>query len=132
MPQKLYDYLLALNQEYGPKEIMITENGFSNNETPDRHGRIMDYDRIDYLYRHLEQCIRAREAGVPLTAYYIWSFLDDLEWTGGYSTRMGIVRVDYETMERTIKESGYWYQKVLRSRQLEDDSCRSFSAVNIE
>lgn len=121
MPQKLYDYLLALNQEYGPREIMITENGFSNNETPDRHGRIMDYDRIDYLYRHLEQCIRAKEAGVPLSAYYIWSFLDDLEWTGGYSTRMGIVRVDYETMERTVKESGYWYQKVLRSRQLADD-----------
>lgn len=120
MPEKLYDYLAYLNDEYAPAELMVTENGYSSQETADRYGRVMDYDRIDYLYRHLEQCIRAREVGIPLSSYYVWSFLDDLEWTGGYSVRMGLVRVDYGTMERTIKESGRWYQRVIRSRKLVD------------
>ena len=80
----------------------------------------MDYDRIDYLYRHIEQCIRARENGIPVSSYYVWCFLDDLEWTGGCATRMGLVRVNYETQERTVKESGRWYQRVIRERCLTD------------
>lgn len=119
-PQRLYDYLAYLNDTYTPKEIMITENGYSSAETVDRYGRVMDYDRIDYLYRHLEQCIHARESGIPLSAYYVWSFLDDLEWTGGYGTRMGLVRVDYETQERILKESAHWYRRVIKERRLVD------------
>ena len=120
--RKMYGYIKYLNDTYAPKELMVTESGYSRQEAPDRHGRIMDHDRIDYLYRHLEQCIRAREDGVPLTAYYVWSFLDNLEWTGGYSLRMGLVRVDYETQERIWKESARWYSKVLRNRCLIDES----------
>lgn len=119
-PEKLYDYLKRINDEYMPGEIIISENGFSNQETTDRYGRIMDYDRIDYLYRHIEQCIRARENGIPVSSYYVWCFLDDLEWTGGCATRMGLVRVNYETQERTVKESGRWYQRVIRERCLTD------------
>lgn len=121
VPEKMYDYMRYLNDTYGPKELMVTENGYSAQETPDRQGRILDYDRIDYLYCHLEQCIRARENGVPLTAYYVWSFLDDLEWTGGYTTRMGLVRVDYESQKRTLKESAHWYARVIRERRLVEE-----------
>lgn len=121
VPEKMYDYIKYLNDTYAPKELMVTENGYSRQEAPDRHGRIMDYDRIDYLYRHLEQCIRARESGVPLTAYYVWSFLDDLEWTAGYGIRMGLIRVDYKTQERIWKESAYWYSTVLKNRCLVDE-----------
>lgn len=121
VPEKMYDYIKYLNDTYAPNELMVTENGYSRQEAPDRHGRIMDYDRIDYIYRHLEQCIRARENGVPLTAYYVWSFLDDLEWTGDYSIRMGLIRVDYETQERIWKESAHWYGKVLKNRCLVDE-----------
>ncbi|MBR3108400.1 MAG: beta-glucosidase [Clostridia bacterium] len=117
--EKLYDYLKSLQAEYAPKEIIVTENGFSAYETPDRLGRIRDENRIDYLYRHLEKCVRAHQDGIPIGGYYVWSFLDDLEWTGGYAGRMGLVRVDYDTMKRTMKESGKWYQKMLKSRRLE-------------
>ena len=119
MPEKMYDYIKYLNDTYAPKELLVTENGYSRQEAPDRHGRIMDYD--DYLYRHIEQCIRARESGVPLTSYYVWSFLDDLEWTAGYGIRMGLIRVDYETQERIWKESAHWYSKVLKNRCLVDE-----------
>lgn len=118
LPERFYQYLEFLNAEYHPKEIMITENGYSNQETLDRNGQVKDYDRIDYLYLHIEQCIKARENGVPVSAYYVWSLLDDLEWCSGYRTRMGLVRVDYDIQKRTIKESGRWYQKIIRERKL--------------
>ena len=102
-------------------ELLVTENGYFRQEAPDRHGKIRDYDRIDYLYRHLEQCIRARKSGVPLTSYYVWSFLDDLEWTAGYGTRMGLIMIDHETKERICKESVYWYSKVPKNRCLVDE-----------
>ena len=117
-PEKLYEYLQFLHREYSPQEILITENGFSAYEAPDRNGSVLDYNRIDYLYRHLEQCVRARESGVPIGGYYVWSFLDDLEWTGGYASRMGLVRVDYDTMKRIPKESARWYQRVIAARRL--------------
>lgn len=119
-PGKMYEYLKYLNETHPPHELIIAENGFSSYETPDRYGRIMDYDRIDYLYRHLEQCVRAKADGIPIGGYYVWSFLDDLEWGSGYGERMGLVRVDYTNMQRTIKASGRWYQQVIRERKLVD------------
>ncbi len=120
-PEALYHYLTWLNDRYSPREIIITENGYSAPECPDRHGQVQDYYRSDYIYRHLEQCILAKQAGIPMAGYYVWCFLDDLEWTGGYGTRMGLVRVDYETQKRSIKRSGYWYKKVIENRALVDE-----------
>lgn len=117
-PENLYRYLKYLDEEYGHPEIMITENGFSNTETVNRFGQVTDYDRIDYLYRHIEQAVRARQEGVRLSGYFVWSFLDDLEWTGGFKTRMGLVRVDYRTQKRTVKKSGYWYRKIIEEQKL--------------
>ncbi len=120
MPERLLEYLTYLNDTYNPGEIMITENGYSNQENVNRNGKVMDFDRINYLYLHIEQCAIARERGIPLSSYYIWSFTDDLEWGGGYTTRMGIVRIDYETLERIPKESAYWYKRVIEARELVD------------
>lgn len=117
-PERLYEYLMELHEEYGGVDILISENGYSNHEFVNRYGQIMDYDRIDYISRHLEQCRRAIEDGVPLIGYFVWSFLDDLEWTGGYKSRMGLVYVDYRTQKRIVKESGKWYRQVIRERRL--------------
>ncbi len=119
-PELFGRYLRTLNETYRPKEIIISENGFSAYETPDRNGEIKDFNRIDYLYLHLKECILAQQAGIPIGGYYVWCFLDDLEWTGGYATRMGLVRVDYETQKRTIKESGKWLKRVIESHTLID------------
>ena len=119
-PERLYDYLMQLNKEFDGIKIIISENGYSNNEFVNRHGQVLDYDRIDYIYRHLEQCLKAIDDGVNLAGYFVWSFLDDLEWTGGYKSRMGLVHVDYETLERTMKESGKWYSRLIAARKLVD------------
>jgi beta-glucosidase len=59
----------------------------------------------------------ARDAGVVVGGYFVWSFLDNFEWGHGYLQRFGIVHVDFETLERTIKDSGLWYAALLRSRR---------------
>lgn len=41
--------------------------------------------------------------------------MDNLEWADGYKERFGLVYNDYETQQRTIKESGYFYRKVIES-----------------
>jgi beta-glucosidase len=52
---------------------------------------------------------------VNLRGYFVWSLLDNYEWAHGYSTRFGIVHVNYETQERTIKSSGRFYADVVRT-----------------
>jgi beta-glucosidase len=52
--------------------------------------------------------------GVDVRGYFVWSLLDNFEWSQGYTKRFGVVRVDYETLKRTIKDSGEWYAEVIR------------------
>ena len=52
--------------------------------------------------------------GVDLRGYLAWSLMDNFEWAYGYSKRFGIVRVDYDTQERTVKDSARWYAQVAR------------------
>ena len=117
--EHLYDHLVYLHQTYPGVPVMITENGFGTQETPDRNGVVSDPYRIDYIERHLREAHRAIEAGVNLIGYHVWSFLDDYEWKR-YDFRMGLVHVDYRTQKRTIKKSGEWYREVIRANALEE------------
>ena len=45
--------------------------------------------------------------------YFVWIFMDNFEWLCGYSKRFGIVHIDYETLQRTPKDSHYWYEDYL-------------------
>ncbi len=48
-----------------------------------------------------------------MRGYFVWSLLDNFEWSWGYGKRFGIVRVDYDTLARTIKDSGHTYGRVI-------------------
>lgn len=115
--QGLYDLLLRLHKEYNGIEIIITESGFPHDDTINRKGKVYDEGRIEYIHKHLEACYKAIQSGVNLKGYHVWSFLDDFEW-GDYG-RMGLVYVDFETHQRIIKESGYWYKQVVENNGLE-------------
>ena len=52
-------------------------------------------------------------AGVPVLGYFYWSFFDNFEWAHGYQERFGLVYVNYQTQERILKDSAYWYQQVM-------------------
>jgi beta-glucosidase len=112
-PDGLCDVLLQLHGEYNPREIIVTENGAAYPDELATDGRVHDDDRIAYLARHLDAAAQALAAGVPLTGYHAWSFMDNYEWSLGYTKRFGMVYVDYATQRRTPKDSAEWYRQVI-------------------
>ncbi len=107
---------------YGPKylyeryklPLVCTENGVALTEWKDVDGKILDYSRIDFIKRYLRSLDKAA-AEVPIKGYFHWSFIDNFEWAEGFSKKFGLVHVDYETGERTPKESAYFYKDVIES-----------------
>ncbi len=99
----------------GKIPLYITENGMANRDALDpRDKRVHDPERIDYLKQHFEVCSQAIEEGIQLKGYFLWSLLDNFEWAYGYTKRFGIIFCDYATMERTPKDSFYYYRDVIR------------------
>jgi beta-glucosidase len=113
----LLDLLLRLKADYPAVPLYITENGAAFDDVVERDGEheaVHDADRIAYLDGHLRSCARAIGQGVPLKGYFVWSLLDNFEWSFGYGPRFGIVHVDYATQRRTPKDSAHWYAEVIR------------------
>jgi beta-glucosidase len=115
-PEGLHELLTRIWKDYQPRcEIMVTENGVPVPDGLDFDGRVRDERRIRYLRNHLAQVRRAMDEGVPVKGYFHWSLMDNFEWAHGYGKRFGLVYVDYETLKRTIKESGYWFTQMIRN-----------------
>lgn len=117
-PQGLNDLLNRIHSEYHPAKIVISENGASYTTPPDEKGKIEDTKRIEYIRLHLQEVAKAIKAGIPITGYLVWSFMDNFEWRHGYSQRFGLVDIDYQTQKRTPKASAYWYSEVIRQNGL--------------
>ena len=111
-PEGLENLLVRWHKEHGDKlpDLYITENGVAYGDGPDSEGRIRDLRRIDYLHTHLKAVSKAIDLGAPVKGYYQWSLMDNFEWALGYEKRFGIIYVDFDTQERIIKDSGYWYR----------------------
>ena len=112
-PDGIRKILVRVHEDYHPAKIYITENGASYQEHPDRHGEILDEARIDYIHTHLKKCEEAIAQGVPLKGYFVWTLMDDFEWSTGYENQFGLVYVDRKTMKRTKKKSFGWYRSVI-------------------
>jgi beta-glucosidase len=115
-PDGLRTVLARIHADYGPLPLAVTENGATFVDSVQPDGSVADDERLDYLRRHLAALADARDAGVPVQAYFVWSLLDNFEWGEGFGHRFGIVHVDFETQRRTIKASGAWYRALLANR----------------
>ena len=78
-------------------------------------GKVHDPQRIDFVRRYLLEFRRAADDGVKAAGYFLWSVMDNFEWLDGYSKRFGIVYIDYNTQQRILKDSAYWYKKIIAS-----------------
>lgn len=114
-PAGLFELLFRLKKEYGNPIIYITENGAAYADTVDPDGRVRDDARREYLAQHLAVTGAAVRAGVNVRGYFVWSLIDNFEWTHGYDRRFGIVHVDFDTQHRAIKDSGLWYADLIRA-----------------
>ncbi|MFP5077123.1 GH1 family beta-glucosidase [Rhizobium sp. YIM 134829] len=108
-PQALGDLIRTLNARYALPDCYITENGAAYNMGVE-NGVVDDQPRLDYIAEHLSVTADLIAEGYPMRGYFAWSLMDNFEWAEGYRMRFGIVHVDYETQERTIKKSGHWYK----------------------
>ncbi|MBU6260368.1 MAG: beta-glucosidase, partial [Burkholderiales bacterium] len=116
-PQGLTDTLLWVKRQYGDIPQYVTENGAAFFDPPRAfHGRVNDPLRVDYYRAHLRAIHDAMARGVDLRGYFAWSLMDNLEWSLGYSKRFGIVHVDFETQQRTPKDSAAFYASVIASQ----------------
>jgi beta-glucosidase len=113
----LYDILTRVARDYPGVPLYVTENGaaFADGKAD---GEVHDPDRVAYLDAHFRAAHRAIGEGVDLRGYFVWSLLDNFEWAYGYSKRFGVIYVDYETLERTPKDSARWYARITRANAL--------------
>jgi beta-glucosidase len=119
-PEGLTRLLKRVHEQYtGPAGVAlaVTENGAAyDDELID--GAVHDAERVDFLGAHLGAILDAIDDGVPVAAYFYWSLMDNFEWAWGYDKRFGIVHVDYETQQRTPKDSAIAYTRVIAGRSL--------------
>jgi len=124
-PSGLEQLLVSVSETYRPARVIVTESGsaWRDELTPD--GEIQDKERTDYLEQHVDACAAAAGRGVPIDGYYVWSLLDNFEWSYGYDKRFGLVHVDYPSQRRTVKASGHAYANLIAQH-------RQATAVNSE
>lgn len=115
-PQGLTELLLRLHRDYVLPPIYITENGAAfQDQVVD--GQVHDVRRQTYIQNHIAALLEAMRQGVRVDGYFVWSLLDNFEWSSGYAKRFGIVRVDYDTQQRTLKDSALWYRDFLSAQK---------------
>jgi beta-glucosidase len=115
VPEALTELLLRLKRDYGDLPLLITENGAAFQDRLEGDA-VDDERRLDYLKTHIVAVEQAREQGVDVRGYYVWSLLDNFEWEWGYDKRFGIVYVDYPTQRRIPKRSALWYRDLIAQR----------------
>ncbi len=117
-PDGLTRLLDRVATEYAPSTpLYVTENGAAFNDVV-AGDRVPDEDRVAFVKAHLGAVLDSIDNGTNVAGYFYWSLMDNFEWAWGYLQRFGIVRVDYDTQVRTVKDSGYAYAQVIADRAL--------------
>ena len=88
--------------------IIVTENGVADDD---------DDMRPEHIRRHLQITAEAIADGLDVRGFYHWSLMDNFEWAEGYDQRFGLYHVDFETKQRTLKESGATYASIVKSHR---------------
>ena len=112
-PEGLYQLLTRVARDYEPPALYVTENGAAFGDIRSHDARVHDPERTAYIESHIDAVRRAAADGAPMKGYFVWSLLDNFEWSLGYSKRFGIVYVDYPTLERVPKDSFYRYRDLI-------------------
>ena len=114
-PEGLYDLLVSIKRDYDNQAVFIAENGAAYDDVPDANGVVHDTERVRYFADHLRSVERAVADGCNVKGYMCWSLLDNFEWAFGLSKRFGVVRVDYDTLKRTPKDSYRFLSQVAKT-----------------
>lgn len=111
-PQGIYEILKQFGEYEQINRIIVTENGVCVKDSV-IDGKVHDDERIDFFMKYLGYLKKAKDEGVPVEGYFVWSLTDNFEWSEGYQPRFGLVYVDLKTQRRIIKDSGFWFRDQL-------------------
>jgi len=89
--------------------VLLTESGIATDD---------DAERIAYLTEVLRGVRRALDDGVDIRGYFVWSLLDNFEWSNGFGPKFGLHSVDPTTFDRRAKPSAEWFGAVARANGL--------------
>lgn len=115
VPEGFRRVLKWVHNQYDNPEILITENGWSD------EGQLNDTDRIDYLRGHVKEVLRAMRCyGSNIVGYGVWSLLDNFEWLSGFTEHFGLFAVNYSSpnKERIPKRSTQFVKKIIELRKI--------------
>jgi len=112
-PESIYHILKKFQAYKNIPPLIITENGAAFSDTL-QNNAVHDPKRLQYIQNILQQVLRAKQEGVNVNGYFVWTFLDNFEWAEGYHPRFGLVHVDFHTQQRTVKASGHWYADFIK------------------
>ena len=129
-PKAIYNLLKQFSEYKNIPQLIITENGAAFNDTL-INNKIYDDRRILYLQEHLREILKAKQEGVNVQGYFVWSYLDNFEWTEGYRPRFGLVYVDFENQKRIVKNSGKWFAEFLEKNKMIEKQAKQFSNTAI-
>jgi beta-glucosidase len=113
-PEAMYWAPRHVAKLWNVKSIYITENGTSAADQVSADGKVYDVDRIMYLRNYLTHLNRATSEGVPVQGYFVWSLMDNFEWSDGFEKRFGLYHVDFKTQRRMPKLSASYYREVIQ------------------
>lgn len=116
-PDEFRDVLLELHERYQCPPIYITENGAYFDDVLSEDGKVHDVKRIEFLDGYIKAMQEARQRGVDVRGYFVWSLLDNFEWACGYRPTFGLVKVDFNTQKRIPKDSYFWYRDHIQQHQ---------------
>lgn len=115
--QRLLEYIQT---RYSPPGgIIITENGIAVSE-PSLDAAMGSETRIDFYSSHISAVHAAitGEVKADVRGYFLWSLMDNFEWSFGYGKRFGLYYVNYKTLERSAKPAVKWYADVVSENAL--------------
>ena len=112
-PESLYHILKKFQAYDNIPPLIITENGAAFTDQVE-YNQVEDPRRLNYIQQAIEQVFRAKQEGVAVKGYFVWTFLDNFEWAEGYHPRFGLVYVDFKSQQRIVKSSGHWYADFLK------------------
>lgn len=113
-PDAFRETLLRVHQRYR-LPIYVMENGTATADEVGATGEVTDQPRIDFLQAYTAALFEAIKAGADVRGYFIWSLLDNFEWSSGYGPRFGITYVDFPSQRRIPKASFWWYSRLIKN-----------------
>ncbi|XP_062212153.1 beta-glucosidase 8-like [Phragmites australis] len=113
VPTGMYGVVNYLKDKYKNPTIIISENGMDQPGNLTREELLHDAVRVEFYKNYLTELKKGIDDGANVVAYFAWSLLDNFEWLSGYTSKFGIVYVDFTTLKRYPKDSAYWFRDML-------------------